>query len=203
MAFADYKKDLIAEDFDVNYMLDRYFHSGQSAVFHNAPPDEEVKLTATVARSIFGAFRIRVHPLQIVICGSAHLGFSPVPDKLGKPFDPKTSEIDVAVISPELFESTWNELQTLSLEPAIRATISRELFWGFINPAHIRDISEHGGQWWRAFGSIRTDRAAGVRGRLYRNFWSMQSYHRIAIFQGREKLLQETGAHPTRGCAVP
>lgn len=194
MAFPDYKRDLLSEDFDINYVLDRYFHSGQSAVFVGAGPDVEVAFTGDVARSLFSAFGIRVHPMQIVVCGSAHLGFSPVPEKLGKSFDPAKGDIDVAVISQEIFESTWNELQSVSLDPSVRASVSRDLFWGFINPANIRDVSEHGKRWWTAFGGLKTDRAAGVRGRLYRNFWSMQSYHRIAVYNGREKLLAEQQA---------
>jgi hypothetical protein len=195
MAYPDYKRDLLSEDFDVNYMLDRYFHAGQSNVFVGASPGEEVAFTGDVARSLFGAFKIRVHPMQIVICGSAHLGFSPVPDKLGKSFDPAVGDIDVAVISSEIFDSIWTELQSNSLDPAVRATISRDLFFGFFNPANIRDVSEQGSRWWRAFGDLRTDRAVGVRGRLYRNFWSMQSYHRIAIYHGREKLITEQQGH--------
>jgi hypothetical protein len=191
MAYPDYRHDLLTDDFDVNYVLDRYFHSGQSAVFAGAPPDAEVGLMSDIARSLFSAFKVRVHPLQIIVCGSAHLGFSPVPEKLGKPFDPNVGDIDVAVISQEIFESTWNELQSVGLDPTVRSTVSRDLFWGFISPANIRDVSEHGRHWWSAFGNLKTDRAAGVRGRLYRNFWSMQSYHRIAIYQGREKLLAE------------
>lgn len=191
MAYADYKRDLVAEDFDVNHILDRYFHAGQSAVFAGADPNEEVQLMGAIARALYGAFHVRVHPMQIVVCGSAHLGFSPVPDKLGKPFDATNADIDVSVISPEILESAWNELQSASLDPSVRATIARDLFWGFINPANIRDVSDHGNRWWRAFGDLRTDRAVGVRGRLYRNFWSMQSYHRLAIYAGREKLLAE------------
>ncbi len=191
MAYPDYKRDLTNSSFDVNYMLDRYFHSGQSSVFSGASPDVEVAFTNEVAKALFLAFEIRVHPMQIVVCGSAHLGFSPVPEKIGKSFDPKTADIDVAVISQEIFESAWNELQSINLDSATRMTISRDLFWGFINPANIRDVCNHGKRWWNAFGTIKTDRAVGVRGRLYRNFWSMQSYHRIAISLGREKLLSE------------
>lgn len=193
MGYPDYKLDLLSSEFDVNYVLDRYFHSGSSAVFAGAAPDEEVKLKGEVARGLFDAFATRVHSLQLVICGSAHLGFSPVPDKLGRSFDPSQNDIDIAVISPELFDGWWTELQSSGLDEAVRAAVSRDLFWGFINPAHVRDVPEHGTKWWRLFGSLRTDRASGVRGRLYRNFWSMQSYHRLAIYRGRERLLAEEG----------
>lgn len=191
MAYADFKRDLLDDAFDPDYILDRYFHSGQSHVFAGANPSEEVDLINEISTSIFKAFKIRVHPLQIIVCGSAHLGFSPVPDKLGKPFDANKSDIDVAVISPEIFEATWNELISSGLDPYQRQTVSRDLFWGFINPANINTVSDNGAAWWSAFGAIKTDRAKGVRGRLYRSFWSMQSYHRIAVFQAREKLLAE------------
>jgi hypothetical protein len=109
MAFPDYKRDLLAEDFDANYMLDRYFHTGQSAVFIGASPDAEASFKYSVATTFFGAFGIRIHPFQIVISGSAHLGFSPVPGKLGKPFDSNTSDIDISIVSPELFDLLWTE----------------------------------------------------------------------------------------------
>ena len=189
MSYADYKRDLSDPDIDPNYILDRYFHSGIPAVFSGANPDEEARLKNDVARGLFGAFQLRVHPYQLQIAGSAHLGYSPVPDKLGKPFNPEVSDIDIAVVSQELFDHWWTELQTGGLDAATRSTVSRDLFFGFINPAVVRDVSEMGGRWWSTFGSLRTDRAVGVRGRLYRTYWSMQSYHRLAVLRGREKLL--------------
>ena len=188
MAYPDYKRDLLSDQFNADFILDRYFHSGQSLVFNGANPEEEVAFIAGVASMLFEAFKVRVHPLQIIICGSAHLGFSPVPEKPGNSFDPKTSDIDVAVIAPEIFDAWWTELQSTKLSPQIRSELSRDLFWGFINPAASRTLCAHGSLWWRAFGELRTDRAAGVRGRLYRNFWSMHSYHRVAITAARSRL---------------
>jgi len=195
MAYADYKRDLLAEDFDANYVLDRYFHTGQSAVFIGAQPHEEPNFKCEVARASFTAFGIRAHPFQLIITGSAHLGFSPVPGKLGKPFDSASSDIDIAVVSPELFDLWWTELQSGGLEPAVREIVSRDLFWGFINPANVRDLSDCGAKWWRLFGNLSTDRAAGVRGRLYRTFWSMQSYHKLGIFHGRRELTALDGTN--------
>src|ERR1700674_2019739 len=172
MAFADYKRDLADRDTDVNRILDRYFHSGVSHVFVGASPEEEPKLKERVARSLYNAFHARVHPFQLVVCGSAHLGFSPVPEKLGKPFDSKTSDIDIAVVSPEIFDQWWAEPQGGGLDDATRSIVARELFFGFINPANVRDVSEHGSKWWQVCGELDPDRAHGIRGRLYRNFWS-------------------------------
>jgi hypothetical protein len=124
----------------------------------------------------------------LILCGSAHLGFSPVPSKLGKPFDPTSSDIDVAIVSAEIFDRWWSELQTIELVPAVLQRVADDLFWGFINPANIKDVSQIGREWWEVFGSIQTDRARGVRGRLYRYYWSMQSYHAHAIIEGRRRL---------------
>ncbi len=189
MSFTDYERDLRAASFDPNYVLDKYFHSAQSAVFQGAPPGEEAKLKQEVASQLLRLFGVRVHALQLVVCGSAHLGFCPIPDeRFGKQFDPKKSDIDIAVISPELFESWWTELQSIGLDAETRLAVARELFWGFLNPALLRDVGEHGPKWWGLFGALRTDRAQGIRGRLYKNLWSMQSYHRIAVVEGHNRL---------------
>jgi hypothetical protein len=130
-----------------------------------------------------------LHPFQLIVCGSAHLGFSPVPGKLGRPFDSSSSDIDVSVVSTELFDRWWGELQlSKALVPAVLTRIAEDLFWGFINPANVNNLSEIGQKWWDLFGGIRTDRAKGVRGRLYHNYWSMQNYHIHAIVGGRKEL---------------
>ena len=134
MGFPDYKRDLLAEDFDANYVLDRYFHTGQSDVFSGAPPDEEANFKYDVATKFFAAFGIRVHPFQLIITGSAHLGFSPVPGKLGNRFNAESSDIDIALVSPELFDAWWTELQSGSLDTAVRETVSKDLFWGSSTP---------------------------------------------------------------------
>jgi hypothetical protein len=190
MSFTDYERDLRDASFDPNYVLDKYFHSAQSAVFAGAPPGEEARLKQEVASQLHHLFGVRVHSLQLVVCGSAHLGFCPIAsdERFGRPFDAKRSDIDVAVVSPELFESWWTELQSIALDFETRTAVSRDLFWGFLNPALLRDVGEYGPKWWGLFGALRTDRARGIRGRLYKNLWSMQAYHRIAVVEGHNRL---------------
>jgi hypothetical protein len=191
MGFPDYERDLRAATFDANRLLDRYFHSGQSAVFNGSPPEEEATFNRSIARSLFDTLDLRIHPLQIVVCGSAHLGFSPVPEKLGKPFDSRSSDIDVAIVVPDLFDTWWTELQSCQLVESSRRRVADELFWGFINPDTVKDCSKMGETWWELFGNLSTDRARGVRGKLYRTYWSMQNYHKRAIVKGRDKLLMK------------
>ncbi len=188
MGWPEYRRDLLAVDFDANRVLDRYFHSGESAAFWQADPEEEPTFKRLLAQELRHAFGLELHPFQLIVCGSAHLGFSPVPKKLGNPFNPVESDIDVAVVSSELFDRWWTELQQSEQVPVALPRVAEDLFWGFINPVNVNSISEIGRKWWDVFGKLRTDRAKGVRGRLYRSYWSMQIYHKHAIDGGRKKL---------------
>ena len=69
-----------------------------------------------------------------------------------------------------------------------RQAIAEDLFWGFINPFKVYELTETGDKWWRLFGGLQTDRACGVRGRVYRTYWNMQNYHKHAILGGHEIL---------------
>jgi hypothetical protein len=188
VGYPDYKRDLLAADFDATRVLHRYFHSRSSAVFDGASPEEEPDFKWDLARRLREALGVQLHPLELVVCGSAHLGFSPVPNKLGKPFDSSSSDIDIAIVSAELFDLCWHELQANPPTRAIRERIADDLFWGFINPANLYKVSKVVRKWWDVFGKTQTDRAHGVRGRLYRDYWSLQAYHTLAINGGRDAL---------------
>ena len=51
MGYPDYERDLLAPEFEVDRVLDRYFHCGQSVVFYGAPPDAEPYFKNDVARA--------------------------------------------------------------------------------------------------------------------------------------------------------
>lgn len=48
MGYPDYKRDLLAADFDATRVLHRYFHSRSSAVFQGAPLDGEIDFNDAV-----------------------------------------------------------------------------------------------------------------------------------------------------------
>ena len=197
MAFAEYRRDIEDPATSVEEILHKYFHSGSSAAFSGAPPNEEPTLKMRVSRDFLDTFNVSIHPLEIVICGSAHLGFSPVPDNFGSTFDSQHSDMDLAIVSMELFDKCWKELQQSGLSVAVRSQVSKNLFWGFIDPSTINKHSKFGSKWWGLFGNIKTDRAKVIRGRLYRNLWCMQNYHSQAIVQAIERYRKKP--HPEVG----
>jgi hypothetical protein len=195
MGFAYYRHDLLASDFTAERILDKYFHSGRSTVFDGAPVDTEADLKRMVARSLGGAVNEPLHPMQLVVCGSAHLGFSPVPGlKLGTPFNPTISDIDIAVVSDVLFDRWWAELQGCRFSADIQRKIADNLYLGLIDPSIIPNVSKTRRLWWDLFGGMTAGvsngplLARGIRGRLYRTHWSMQTYHTLAIYGAREFL---------------
>lgn len=55
------------------------------------------------------AKKFSIHESEIVMVGSAQMGFSIAPRKLYLPFR-DTSDIDIAIVSEVLFDSVWNEV---------------------------------------------------------------------------------------------
>ena len=128
--------------------------------------------------------------MQLVTCGSGHLGFSPTPGvKLGQSFDPRKSDIDIAIIHEPLFELWWSEIRDVDQDAMTsRDAVIENIYNGFIDPQYLNRTTEIGIAWWETFGKIETNRAKGVRGRLYKNHWAMQRYHRDAIVRAKAQL---------------
>lgn len=192
MDFESYAEALLKEPFDelsVERILDAYYHSGTPHVFRG-DAGAHGQFRRTIANEISSAYEVRCHPHHVVVCGSAHLGFSAAPnEKFGKPFSFAESDIDVAILLPELFDRWWLELA----DPRVvlgkrRLDIADHLLDGYINPQFVHDYTATGREWWRLFGEFNAGGSGKVRGRIYRDPQFMQNYHRLSVIRGREKL---------------
>ncbi|TXM66639.1 hypothetical protein FV226_23245 [Methylobacterium sp. WL12] len=54
---------------------------------------------------------INTNPNNIAIIGSGKFGFSMAPNKILRPFSER-SDIDVVIVSPEVFEEVWRDIRT-------------------------------------------------------------------------------------------
>jgi len=166
-------------------ILDRFFHAGVASCFKDSPTGEatlkhNVRTTLSKMLANQAKHSVRLHPLQLVICGSAYLGFSPVEHKLGKPFRPGESDIDIAIVNSELFDAWWTELaEANNFGPETNeAMVFENLFYGYIDPSTVFDCSDIGAAWWECFGRMSEKHSRSkVRGRLYKSYWAMQNYH--------------------------
>jgi hypothetical protein len=139
-------------------------------------------------RSTLGAaLRLPVDTMTVI--GSGRMGFSLNPEKYGVPFSPE-SDLDVAVVSAELFDVAWFELLRLgrkyfSLDKNVQSWIDTHkgsnIFYGYVIPDRLQGAVALSWTWFRTFkGLARNPSLAGrdVNGRLYRT-WDHVRIHQL------------------------
>jgi hypothetical protein len=150
---------------------------------------------------------------QIVVVGSAKMGFSLAPRKYGRAFR-ADSDIDVIVIHESLYDQvwlsvlTWHYRRRYRLPPTERRWDQArrdELYWGYLNPTgfryhglqrqrDLRDARRVSTLWFNAFQELgRVPAFAGrkVSGRLYRTWDHAVGYHDHGLRELR-RALRET-----------
>jgi hypothetical protein len=91
-------------------IVQRYITVGDPAALSSV---EHVELKQRVAANF------SVHHTNVLVVGSAKLGFSIAPHKRWRPFG-DTSDIDVAIVSRDLFEKIWREVSgLLTIDPLV------------------------------------------------------------------------------------
>jgi hypothetical protein len=150
--------------------------------FRDSPADYNI-LRATLGTAL------RLSSDAMTVIGSGRIGFSLSPEKYGEPFSPK-SDLDVVVVSAELFDIAWFDLLRLgrkyfSLQKAVQSWIDTHkeshIFWGFILPDRLPGAVGISPIWFRTFkGLARNPSLAGrdVNGRLYRT-WDHVHVHQL------------------------
>ncbi|NLS02341.1 hypothetical protein HGP14_03015 [Rhizobium sp. P32RR-XVIII] len=148
---------------------------------------------------------IDVDPRDIVLTGSAAIGFSLNPYKRFKAYDAK-SDIDCGVVSPHHFDVAWRQLrkmrpQWLSLPRASREAINihREnyIFAGTIATERILPILPFGRRWKAALEKMSTRDPTlnrDVKLRIYKDYDALRQYHAHNISKLRNTFFLEEDA---------
>ncbi|MCF5929636.1 hypothetical protein [Xanthomonas perforans] len=127
---------------------------------------------------------------EVIIVGSAKLGFSPKPGQCFKPFD-EASDIDVAIVSPELFAAIWHEVLDMKAGGAFIKDIQgfqHYHFQGWMRPDKMPASSTYHRcrDWWEFFLSLSKkeeyDRRP-IRGGLYYDTSFLSRYQTTALAQ--------------------
>lgn len=130
-----------------------------------------------------------VHPSEVVVVGSAKLGFSIAPMKPWRPFG-DTSDIDVAVVSDRLFEQYWRRTADYARRDRgwDSAPFARYLFAGWIRPDKLPpSISS---DWWDFFRLLWNSRRFGIvkiSAGLYKSWDFLSAYQERAVGVCRTK----------------
>ncbi len=133
--------------------------------------------------------------------GSCRLGFSLKPKgKNHERYNPArlTSDVDLAIISPGLFDSYWDRVFALVRQDrdwSLRngKLFTRDLFNGWITPSQLPNLPQFTDAVSRAefFAELTRGRLCGMRtiqARLYRTWYRLEAYQEILVTQCRIEL---------------
>ena len=131
-----------------------------------------------------------VHPNEVIVVGSAKLGFSIAPDKRYKLFG-DASDVDVAIISATLFESVWRDVHRYFYKGGYwegRSQFLKYLFRGWIRPDRLPpdQYFPFARDWWDFFNSISASRRfshSRITGAIYQSWHFLETYQTVAISQ--------------------
>jgi hypothetical protein len=134
-------------------------------------------------------FKVPIKNIEIV--GSAKLGLSLSKDRFGKKYD-NNSDIDLVLVSSELFDEAWHEL--LKLEYKFHQLSTKEraflddcygtLHRGFISPEKLPPKTDFHKYWWRIFSNLSNKEIyeyRKIRGRLFKDWWFVEKYYSINL----------------------
>lgn len=129
-----------------------------------------------------------IHPKAIEIVGSAKLGFSLNPNKLGKKFN-KYSDIDIVIISEQLFDRAWHEILKKDLydyydltekDGLLISECYKNISEGFIRPDKLPTSLQFSRKWWAIFSQLSKSKNyehRKIRGRLFKDWLFAEKYY--------------------------
>ncbi len=151
------------------------------------PDDAYFELKHAVAENF------KIHPSEVLVVGSAKLGFSIAPPKRYKLFG-DTSDIDVALVAPTLFDQVWSEVYRYKEGGAYwpeETSFCSYLLRGWIRPDKLPPSRSFPRcqEWWNYFTGLTQTQTYGpfkIRAALYRSWPFLESYQRRCVRECRE-----------------
>lgn len=139
------------------------------------------------------AEQFNIHPNEVIVVGSAKLGFSIAPTKRYRAFG-EASDIDVAIVSPQLFDRVWREVFGF-LDSASSWQTQREFSNYFVRswvrPDKLPSATSFRftDEWFAFFRHLSNTREYGdikISGGLYRDWVFIEKYQEGCIVKCRE-----------------
>ncbi len=175
----EFKSDLLV--LDGKQIFRKYILSGSA----HALSDEKLY---QLKEEICECFDIEFN--DIVLVGSAKLGFSIKPTKRYEEFSDE-SDIDIAVVSTELFKKIWEEAFLYKKSGAYWPNC--KVFFQYLSEGWIRPDKlpssryfEFSKKWWGFFERLTSEgryARVKIRGGIYHSWFFLQEYQKICIQQ--------------------
>jgi hypothetical protein len=142
--------------------------------------------------------RFNIHPQNFTIVGSAKIGFSLSPEKYGKPFS-DASDIDVILVSEELFQDLWLKLIEFKKTTVYRLSsyhkgrfheLQAIMFFGSIRLDMISNDFPFAREWWKFFNTLSIDERFGprqIRAMIFKSWRHVSFYYEDGIRKVKEQ----------------
>ncbi|SRR5258707_1535843 len=187
---AKFKNDL--PTLDNSTLVRKYITFGDSYLL-----DEEQHFSLRVMISK----QFEIHPSEVLVVGSAKMGFSIAENKRYRPFNDR-SDIDIAIISEDLFNKIWrlvfdfweeNENTDSIVYWAKENHFKDYLFRGWIRPDKLPPASKFdlSKRWWEFFRKLTNEGSYGpykISAGLYKSWYYLERYQSICIKQCKQDL---------------
>lgn len=189
---ADFRRDLL--DLSEEDVVQKYYFEYEPV---HLSKDDVIHAT----RMVGAAFQVEPSEIEIIVSGSARLGFTTV-DKIDENGNPRPaytdfdaeSDIDLAIVSTPLFQTIWSELSYFASSqnpfPWHHKKLGDYLISGWLRPDHFPQVNTlpYVGEWWPTFDRISRQTRFGrrkVRGGLFQSRYQLELYLKRAIRQLR------------------
>jgi len=189
----EFKKSLLDSSCSDMEIVDKYIMFGTPYIFN-----ENESIYYELKKDISNFFGTSINCVNVV--GSAKLGFSIAPQKRFRPIQ-DDSDIDVAIISDELFDTFWEKLFEFNINLVSRNNNEQELydkfltyfFRGWLRPDCFPFNYKGKQDWFDFFRKISYKKydQRKVTGAIYKNEYFFKKYHENNIKNLREVLNHE------------
>ena len=137
-----------------------------------------------------------LHPNEVLVVGSAKLGFSVVPRKRYLPFRDK-SDIDVALVSSKLFDKVFEDVYAYKKVAGDWKKYSEFLDYliqGWIRPDLLprSPAFPFGKKWWEFFLELTGNQSYGdykISGAVYKSYYFLENYQKDCVQQCLDDVL--------------
>ena len=186
---ANFNADLLALTDEI--MFQKHIVFGDS---YALCPDQYFELKHQISMQ-FG-----LHSTQVILVGSAKLGFSIAPKKQYQFFGDE-SDLDIAVVSEDFFGRLWSEAFEYWNEGGYwgrHDSFKNYLFRGWLRPDFFPPTVESSLQWFEYFRQLTASKKFGpykISTGIYKSWWFLERYQQKSIASCRQNLEIVNGYH--------
>lgn len=189
----EFKSSLLDSSYTDIELVDRFIMFGTPFIFNENEP-----LYFDLKKEVSNFFGTSIN--NVLVVGSAKLGFSIAPKKRFRPIQ-DDSDIDVAIVSDELFDTYWEKLFKFNINLVSRNETEQALydkflayfFRGWLRPDYFPFRYAGKQEWFDFFKSISYKKydKRKVTGAIYKNEFFFKKYHEANIRNLREVVTHE------------